>query len=551
MKIMRFVKRFFISILALAYVAVLALCCISGPLAEDGKTGTSYFGTPRISFANGTFKNDVTEIKLVLEEGETALLKNFGILKSADFSGSRNYSEIAEWAAANPNVEVTYTVALPDGQTVAHDVTALDFSGIDSATLISVADYMQHLPGVTSIELGQAADENSALSAEALSAISAACPQAEISYAFFLHGQALTLGAESVDLTGIVSEEVETAATILSCLKNIKTVELGSADSSKISWEEFDKLAQACPNAELFYKFKIYGQDVNLQTESMDFSYKAISDGGAELCAALPYMKKCSFVNMDSCGISNDVMGSIQAQFPDTQIVWRVWFGTIYSVRTDVVKILASKPSKGGSLGNEINDVLKYCTKVKYLDLGHNENISDISFVRSMPELEVLIIAMNPLEDITPLADCPKLEYIELNSTSVSDLTPLSNAQNLRHLNLGNCPNVSDISCLYGLTELERLWLGCIDPVPAEQVEEMKKNAPECVIDTTTDDPTQGGWRFADLNDKGWVTWKLYGYFDFDNHPRYDLLREQFEYDLALGAYSFYYNDPTYRGDAP
>lgn len=551
MKIKRFIKRFFISIIALAYVAVLALCCISGPVAEDGKTGTSYFGTPKISFTNGSFKTDVTEMTLVLEEGETELLKNFTILKKADFSGSRNYSEIADWAAKNPGVDVAYTVVLPNGLTVPHDTATLDFSGIDSATLIASVEFMKHLPDVSSINLGQAADENSALTAEALGAISAACPEAEISYSFYLHGQALTLDAESVDLTGISSEEVDTAATILSCLKNIKTVELGSSDSSKITWEEIGKLSAACPEAELFYKFKLYDQDVNFQTESMDFSYKKIEDKGEALRAALPYMKKCSFVNMDSCGISNEVMGSLQEQFPDTQIVWRVWFGTAYSVRTDVVKILASKPSKGGVLGDEINDVLKYCTKVKYLDLGHNENISDISFVSHMPELEVLVIAMNPMADISPLANCPKLEYAELNSTKVSDLSPLANAKNLRHLNLGNCPNVSDISPLYGLTELERLWLGNIDPVPAEQVEEMKKHAPNCVIDTTTTDPTQGGWRFADLNDAGWYTWAKYGYFTFENHPRYELLRQQFEYDLNLGAYSFYYNDPTYLGGNP
>ena len=81
-----------------------------------------------------------------------------------------------------------------------------------------------------------------------------------------------------------------------------------------------------------------------------------------------------------------------------------------------------------------------------------------------------------------------------------------------------------------------------------EQVAEMQAAAPNCKIDTTTLDPTLGGWRYADLNDKGWDTWEKYGYFDFDLDPRYELLREQFGYDKL--EYSFSSNDPLYNGSA-
>ena len=63
--------------------------------------------------------------------------------------------------------------------------------------------------------------------------------------------------------------------------------------------------------------------------------------------------------------------------------------------REDVEKILASSPSRGGDLNSDNVQVLKYCTKVKYLDLGHNDDINDISFVSYMPDLEVFIIAIN------------------------------------------------------------------------------------------------------------------------------------------------------------
>lgn len=541
---MKIIKRFFVAVISLAFIAFLMLCCLSGPLAENGM-GTSWIGTPKVAFSSGVYPVDSTSLTLTLQPGETELLKDFTMLESVDFRGSTNYDEIISWSKSNPQVDVKYDVKLPTGNVVDQHITSLDLSTVDSSTLIEVAKYAQYLPELKSIDLGVKTDAASALSGEALSAIKTAVPEGEISYAFSLMGQELTMDAESVDLTGIKSEEVSSAAALLACLPKLSNVELGSADSTPITWADLTALQSACPNAEFAYSFKLYGQDVSTATEELDFSYTELPDKGAALKEALPFMPKCSFVNMDSCGISNEEMGELQAAFPDKKIVWRIWFGNCYSVRTDATKILASKPSVGGALDDSINDVLKYCTSMKHIDLGHNGGITDISFVSYMPELETLVIAMNPLEDISPLANCPKIDYLELNSTSVSDLSPLANSQSLRHINIGNCP-VSDISPLFGLTELERLWIGCDTPVPADQVATMKEKAPNITIDTTTADPTQGGWRYADLNYEGWVVYSQTGYFLYEYHPRYELLREQFGYDSL--DYSFYYKDPTYRG---
>lgn len=51
---------------------------------------------------------------------------------------------------------------------------------------------------------------------------------------------------------------------------------------------------------------------------------------------------------MDSCGVSDEEMAAIRDDFPDVNVVWRIWFGTGYSVRTDVEKILASQPQRAG-----------------------------------------------------------------------------------------------------------------------------------------------------------------------------------------------------------
>ena len=83
-------------------------------------------------------------------------------------------------------------------------------------------------------------------------------------------------------------------------------------------------------------------------------------------------------------------------------------------MRTDVERILASNPSAGGNLTAANAADLKYCTRVRYMDIGHNEILGDISFVQYMPELEVLIAAMDGLSDISPISACTKLEYLEI-----------------------------------------------------------------------------------------------------------------------------------------
>ena len=165
---------------------------------------------------------------------------------------------------------------------------------------------------------------------------------------------------------------------------------------------------------------------------------------------------------------------------------------------------------------------LKYCTDVKYLDLGHNI-IGDISFVASMPDLEVAVLAINYWSDATPLASCKKLEYLEVFNTFLSDLSPLAELTNLKHLNICWLENVTDITPLYGLSNLERLWIGNMTPIPQDQIDTIREKLPNCVINTTTYNPTEEGWREGE---------------------RYQLLKEQFGYDE--GAYSFYYLDPKY-----
>lgn len=341
-------------------------------------------------------------------------------------------------------------------------------------------------------------------------------------------GKSYPENAESADFTGMTDAEAGEAAEILAKLPGLKELSLGNDKDNPLSWDSISLMHEAAPQAVMDYDFTLYGKDFNLSDESMDIKWIQIDDEGALVKQITACMNNLTYLDMDSCGVSNESMAQIRDSLPNAEVVWRIWFGDWYTARTNAEKILASMPGKAGELIHDNVMDLQYCTKLKYLDLGHNNYLDTIEFIRSMPELEVLIVGMTFVEDFSPVADCPKLEYVEAMTSRLHDLTPFAELKNLRHLNV--CYNfaLTDISPLYGLTELERLYIGWHCPVDPAQVEEMRRCAPNCIVNNTTKDPTEEEWRFA-----------FGGY-----HPRYELLRQQFGYEEWDFAYIW--NDPLY-----
>ena len=360
----------------------------------------------------------------------------------------------------------------------------------------------------------------------------------------FPDGSKHKLPERRIDLSELRHDEVEAYCDTLVQMPRLRYVNLGEEGSEEhprdLTWEDVQKLQTACPNTDFFYGFTLFGKHFTTLDEEMDFRHIEMSDEGAAVREVLPCMTKCRLLDMDFCGVSSASMAKIRDDFPDIEVIWRIWFGKGraggYTARTNAIRLLASNPDWGGELTPENTKSLQYCTKVKYLDLGHNNLLTDISFVENMPDLEVVILAMSGVSDLRPLMSCPKLEYLEIQTSAIGDLRPLAGMTNLRHLNIAYNFAVTDITPLYGLTELERLWIGCVDPVPREQIEEMQRRAPQCEIDVESRDPTEGNWRYISFDEFGVGT----------NHPRYALLREQFDYGSTPWCYNYIDSDPLY-----
>lgn len=355
-------------------------------------------------------------------------------------------------------------------------------------------------------------------------------------------GEDYPADTRELNLSGRGRDAIISAAASLGQFPALERVVLGS-EGDGLSWDDIAAIHNAAPNAALDYGFTLYGTSQNLANETVNLSHVSVNDRGAAVTKALPYMTRCTYLDMDSCGVGHEDMYAIRQAFPGVNVVWRVNFRG-YSVRTDVERILASRPSVAGELHDSDVTVLKYCDGCKYLDLGHNESLTNIEFVRGMPNLEVAVIAMNPIRDLSPLEACPHLEYLETQTTSVTDLSPLANLKELRHLNICKLPGLTDISPLYNLPDLLRLWIGCITPIPADQVAKMREIAPDCEINTEVTDPTTGNWRVTGYIR---VSLPLYSDVDFEQevlHPRYYRLQEQFGYQEQ--DFAFARNDPLY-----
>ena len=507
------------------YVSTAVLCCVLLAACSS-----------KVSLSSGRYPSDSAQLTAVIQEDDIAALDSFVGLSSVDFTGSICYEAITDWAQAHPDIEVRYTVEMPWGEAVDNSVTSLDLSTHPAAEIQQAAELLQYLPALETVSIG-----SSKLDPEAFCALAAGNPNIDFTGAISAGGMTIDLHSTELDLTGISRKDAPELIAILPYMSSLERIQLGSDENANLTWEDIAALEAACPQAEVEYAFTLYGKHFTLSSTSMIISHKPVEDNGELVRRVIACMPELTYLDMDSCGVGDEDMAAIRDDFPNVDVVWRIWFGKGYSVRTDVDTILASNPDAGGELNSTNSGSLKYCTKVKYLDLGHNVELEDISFVSYMPDLEVAILAMVRITDFSPLADCPHLEFLELGASGLHDLTPLSNLKELRHLSVASDPCLFDISPLYGLTELERLWISPWTPISQDQIDKMQECAPNCYIDLHSKDNNS--------YDVGYPGWRYIGYGEDGHailHPRYILLWSQFNYGAAPYCYAYSSNDPLY-----
>ncbi|MBI2855954.1 MAG: leucine-rich repeat domain-containing protein [Chloroflexi bacterium] len=109
---------------------------------------------------------------------------------------------------------------------------------------------------------------------------------------------------------------------------------------------------------------------------------------------------------------------------------------------------------------NQITDLapLAGLTNLTWLDLRFNQ-IGDLLPLAGLTSLQTLVLFDNQVTDLAPMAGLTGLQSLFFGGNQVSDLTPLAGLTNLQTLDSGN-NQVSDLSPLAGLTGLQTLFFG-------------------------------------------------------------------------------------------
>ena len=313
------------------------------------------------------------------------------------------------------------------------------------------------------------------------------------------------------------------------------SVERPAEATRDLTWSDLRTLQGAAPQADLDYRFVFYGRYLSTLSEEMDLSHSLMIDEGAAVREILPLMKNCRVLDMDSCGVSSEAMARIRDDYPDINVIWRIWFGNgQFTMRTDSERLWCANFYP--YMWDEYTQELKYLTNLKYLDLGHNMELHDWSFMRYMTNLEVCIITASGWDTLDMLENCTKLEFLEIVPYAhiELDLHPLAGMQDLEHLNICGMGPTEGWEVLLGMPKLKRLWIGAATAYyfPDGAMDQILAAHPDTNILYLTDGAATGSWR---INPDGTVP------------ERYTLLRQQFDYDHWPDVAPYPYNDPKYN----
>ena len=152
-------------------------------------------------------------------------------------------------------------------------------------------------------------------------------------------GGVLDSRAESADLSAYDGPALRQAAEALSLLPKLRRVELG-AERAGLDWDSIALLRAALPTQVFSYGFDLYGTECDLENTRISLCHVPVDDDGVLLERVMALMPRLSYVDLDSCELPMWRCEEINLKHPDVKVVFRVWFGDNYTVRTDTEKIL-------------------------------------------------------------------------------------------------------------------------------------------------------------------------------------------------------------------
>lgn len=254
------------------------------------------------------------------------------------------------------------------------------------------------------------------------------------------------------------------------------------------------KLMAEFPDRTFRYAITAYNRRrIPMDTQELDLGNTRVKSMD-ELNAFLSLLPKLRVLTTTNRPFTDAELTGLYETYPNLETIHCRVRVSHYIVHTDATAFSTKHDPEHERHTNEDLKALRYCHELLALDLGHNL-IDDLSFLKNQPKLKVLILVDNRITDLRPVAELSDLRYLELfKNPDLCDVSPLKRCTELIDLHFGHCA-VSDISELYTLTSLERLWLPA-NPIPQAQVDQMRALHPLCTVNNTSVKRTTGeGWR--------------------------------------------------------
>ena len=420
-----------------------------------------------------------------LAEEDLEMLVYFPKLTAVDATACEDQTVLELLKAAYPELNVTYFVDLggivypPDTKELTLDEGTYDYE--------TLMQNLVHLPELSSLTF-----PNTTLTLAQLDEIKLMYPGIRLSYTVSFRGQETDPATTEMNLSDLTPEEVEQVAKELAFFPQLQTVELmDDSGRSALSLTDVQTLQEAAPTATFHYTFFFYNKKLSTTDTTVEFINTRMRNTDEEqIRQILDVMDSCEKFTFNNCHISNEIMASIREDYRDrTKIVWRIFFGNGGSCLTDreVIKMVYG-------LNNNNASALQYCEDAKFIDFGHNEALTDISFVAHMPKLEAIILSGSPIRDLTPFEGNTSLYFLEIAYCGyITDLTPLAGCTNLGMLNF-SYSGVTDLTPIDGLPLTNVTFVKT--PVSDEEILRYTELHPECWVVTDGPQPYGKGWRY-------------------------------------------------------
>lgn len=486
-------KRILLLIFTTIVVVILASCGIF-----EGSMSLSSTEKPSVIIAGEEVKSDVTELSL--SNKTISDISNFSQLENLVLLDIRECviepEDVFLLQAQMPQCEILWSVNV-NATLVESTVSGLDMTNTSITDVNSLINSISYLSNLKFINL-----EGARISVQDYKMLIEEFSDIEIIYNVNIYNISVDVDDKEIDLTNVEFIDASEVFNILDYFSELEIVNFGNHPViDKIK----DDFIERYPNINFIWNIELLGDTISSASTKLDISNRAIDDYDV-LFNTFKYLPNLEYVDMCDCNLSNLQMEELNVAYPNTKFVWKVIVGR-WEMRTDIKAFSTGNRSKtewqiyisdnGRLTDNNIGNI-KYCSDLIALDIGHQRNISNLEFLKQLPDLKYLIIADTGVTDMSPIANLSKLEYLEMFLTEISDFSPLLNLPNLYHLNC--ClVEVEDVDVFIQMKQLKNLWISQCG-LDQTQLEILENELPQCRIESNAPHSTAAGWRSESNN---------------------------------------------------